>query len=280
MPMRLSVSNIAWDRSEDAAVAALLGRHGIDAIDVAPGKYLDLSVAPDRGAAEEVRAWWGDRGIEIVGMQALLFGTSGLNLFGPVEVRHRMLAHLGRVCRVGEWLGARRLTFGSPSNRDRTGLEDPEANRIAIPFFRQLGAMASDSGVVICLEPNPPRYRCNFMTTTGSAADVVRQVDHPGIRLQLDTGAMTICAEQAGEVIRTFAKWVEHVHASEPDLLPVGMGGTDHVAVAKVLEAVLPASIVTIEMLRPKEVVSPEWLEKPLGSAIAAYRSCKGGDCS
>ena len=37
--MRLAISNIAWDPVEDEAIAKLLRRFGVDAIDVAPGKY-------------------------------------------------------------------------------------------------------------------------------------------------------------------------------------------------------------------------------------------------
>ena len=37
--MRLAISNIAWDVSEDENIARLLNRSGVDAIDVAPAKY-------------------------------------------------------------------------------------------------------------------------------------------------------------------------------------------------------------------------------------------------
>lgn len=71
--MRLAISNIAWDAAEDDAVALLLHRHGIDAIDIAPGKYFpEPAKALDEDIAR-VRNWWRDRGIEIFGMQALLF---------------------------------------------------------------------------------------------------------------------------------------------------------------------------------------------------------------
>ena len=37
--MRLGLTNLAWDPSRDEAVAGLLARLGVDAIDVAPSKY-------------------------------------------------------------------------------------------------------------------------------------------------------------------------------------------------------------------------------------------------
>lgn len=45
--MRLAISNIAWEPAEDDAIASLLQRYGIDAIDIAPGKYFSR---PGQGA--------------------------------------------------------------------------------------------------------------------------------------------------------------------------------------------------------------------------------------
>ena len=140
--MRLAISNIAWDTAEDEAIATLLHRFGVDAIDVAPGKYFpDPAKATDEAIAR-VKRWWAERGIEITGMQGLLFGTTGLNVFGPPEAQDAMLQHLTAVCHIGAGLGAKRLVFGSPKNRDRTGLSDQEAMDVAVPFFRRLGDIA------------------------------------------------------------------------------------------------------------------------------------------
>ncbi|HAH3148449.1 TPA: sugar phosphate isomerase/epimerase, partial [Escherichia coli] len=37
--MRVSISNLAWEVTEDVEVANLLSAFNIDAIDIAPGKY-------------------------------------------------------------------------------------------------------------------------------------------------------------------------------------------------------------------------------------------------
>src|SRR6185436_13316706 len=154
-------------------VADLLRRHEVDAIDIAPATYFpDPAQVSDRDLLL-VRQWWADRGFEITGMQALLFGSSGLNLFGPPEVKAAMLARLAAVCRIGAGVGATRFVFGSPKNRDRGELDEVQAVEMAIPFFRSLGDIAAPHGVTICLEPNPPRYGANFMTTAASTAAVV-----------------------------------------------------------------------------------------------------------
>jgi D-psicose/D-tagatose/L-ribulose 3-epimerase len=270
--MRLAISNIAWDIAEDEEVAALLTQFGVDAIDVAPGKYFPVpqNATPDEIAS--VRRWWAARGIEITGMQALLFGTSGLNVFGPAESQEAMLAHLDGVCRIGAGLGATRIVFGSPKNRDRSGLDDGQAAAMATAFFRRLGDIAARHDVVICLEPNPPCYGANFMIDSEETARIVEQVAHPAIRMQLDTGALTINGEDVARVLERCGTLIGHVHASEPDLVPLGDGGTDHAKVHAALLRHLPKHVITIEMVATKDEAHAASIERALRVAVVAYR--------
>lgn len=270
--MRVAISNIAWDVAEDEAVAALLSKYGIDAIDVAPGKYFPDPKIASAADITRVRDWWHQRGIAITGMQALLFGTSGLNLFGSNETQAAMLAHLAAVCRIGAGLGAAKLVFGSPKNRDRSALADDVAREIAIAFFRRLGDIASQHGVVVCLEPNPPCYGANFMTNSTETASIVMAVAEPAIRMQLDTGALSINCENARQVIKEYAALIGHVHASEPDLVTLGDCGTDHAAVAEALRDYLPEQVITIEMLPAKNESNLVAIERALMVAIRHYR--------
>ncbi|WJK08340.1 sugar phosphate isomerase/epimerase family protein [Pseudomonas fluorescens] len=270
--MRLAISNIAWDVVEDEDVAKLLNRFGVNAIDIAPGKYFpEPTQATDEDICR-VKDWWAERGIEITGMQALLFGTSGLNVFGSTDTQAALLKHLDAVCRIGGSLGATRVVFGSPKNRDRSGLSDEETLQVAIPFFRQLGDIAQNRGVTICLEPNPECYGANFMTASAETANVVTQVAHPAIRMQLDTGAVTINKEEVQSILELHSELIGHVHASEPDLLPLGEGGTAHAEMAKAVARYLPNHIVSIEMVATKDEPHLISMERSLLVAVQHYR--------
>lgn len=271
--MRIAISNIAWDVAEDEAVAALLKKYGIDAIDVAPGKYFPDPKVVSITDITRVRDWWHQRGISITGMQALLFGTTGLNLFGSNESQDAMLTHLAAVCRIGAGLGAKKLVFGSPKNRDRFELDDKFAQEIAIKFFRRLGDIACQYGVMVCLEPNPTCYGANFMINSRETANIVMAVSHPAIRMQLDTGALAINGEDACQVIKDYATLIGHVHASEPDLMTLGDGRADHALVAETLRAHLPEQVVTIEMLPAKSEPNLAAMERALIVAIRHYRA-------
>lgn len=278
--MRLAISNIAWDTEEDEEIAKLLSRYGVDAIDVAPGKYFPDPINATDEEVAQVKRWWAERGIEITGMQALLFGTVGLNVFGSPEVQEAMLEHLTAVCRIAAGLGATRLVFGSPKNRDRNGLSDEQVSEIAIPFFRRLGDIAQSYGVVICLEPNPTCYGANFMTTSAETARMVERVAHPGIRMQLDTGALAINGEDPATVLQNSAALIGHIHASEPDLVPLGDGGADHASIVAALEQHLPRHVVSIEMLGTKNEPHPASIERALTVAIRYYRNDGNGSAA
>lgn len=250
--MRISISNIAWDPLYDEEVSTLLQKYNIDAIDVAPGKYFpDPKQASDKDIIL-IRQQWELRGISLVGMQSLLFGTQGLNLFSNCDVQKKMLEHLKAVIHVASGLGIKPIVFGSPRNRDRQSLNDDEARSIAYEFFLQLGDIALKENVVICLEPNPACYGSNFMTSSYETIEMVKLLDHPAIKMQLDTGAVAINKESITQVIQGNQDVIGHIHLSEPNLAPLGRSDVIHTEISAKLNHLLPQRIATIEMLTPQ----------------------------
>ncbi len=270
--MRLAFSNIAWDRTEDEEIARLLNKCNIDAIDIAPSKYFSNLKSATQSEINGIKKWWSARGIEIIGMQALMYGTNGLNLFGSQEIQTNMLEHLATVCRIGATLGARWLVFGSPKNRDRANLSDDQAEDIALAFFQRLGEIAESYGVTICLEPNPPVYGANFLTNTVDTLRFVKKTSHQAIRMQLDTGAITLNNENSEEVIKGCAEFVGHIHASEPNLVPLGDTETRHQDLALSIHRYLHEKVVSIEMLATKNESHISSIERALTIAKRYYQ--------
>ncbi|MDY4993745.1 MAG: sugar phosphate isomerase/epimerase [Succinivibrio sp.] len=218
---QLSISNIAWDVKDDFKVAEILNKHEVKYIDLAPSKYFKDFKDATIPEIEQVKDTWKNRGISIYGMQSLMFGTKDLNLFGNTLVQSVMLDHLSSVCRIGELLDARYLVFGSPKNRDCSVVEDDKREDIALNFFYRLGEIAKHYNVTICLEPNPELYGANFLTTTQDTYDFVSKLNHPNIRIQLDTGTMLVNNEVAS-VIEHVKYMIGHVHLSQKHLTVLG----------------------------------------------------------
>ena len=269
--MRVGISNIAWDTQDDGAVSELLGRYGIKHIDIAPGKYFENPVSAREHEILKVKRWWNEQGISLYGMQSLLFGTSGLNLFSQESIQKRMLDHLESVIRVAALLGITKVVFGSPKNRDLSGLTSAQADKVALDFFGRLGEIAKSYEVIVCIEPNPECYGCNFLTHTPEALEFVKALDHSAVKLQLDTGAIAINQEDPAEVIKQSWGWVGHLHASEPDLLPLGSANTNHILCGEVLNGLGPEMPISIEMRAVERARSLQVIEDSLRLAISHY---------
>lgn len=250
--MNLSISNIAWEASFEPQVIDLLLKNGIHHLDFAPGKFFfDIANTSDAEILR-VKKEWQDKGFTLVGIQSLLFGTTGLNLF-DISTQDRMLEHLKRVCHIGSLTGATRLVFGSPKNRDRSKVDDIRTNEIALDFFFRLGEIAKEENVTVCLEANPTVYGTNFLTATEEAASFVRKLNHSNIKLQLDLGTVYTNHEPA-QVIEDVADVIGHIHLSEPSMAPVTTDDLFHREIGEKIKKIISKSllstdILTIEML-------------------------------
>ena len=262
--MRIAISNIAWDISEDESIAKLLNSYKIDAIDIAPGKYFDISEKQFTENVIQIKDWWNQRGIEITGMQSLLFGTSGLNIFDTFYVQNKMLEHLNQICEIANILNSRKLVFGSPKNRDCKNLDKEQAKQIGTEFFNKLGNIAKSHNIIICLEPNPKCYGANFMTNTAETAEIVRLINHSNIKMQLDTGAIFINQENITELFNNYSNLIGHIHISEPNLIPIGDGVNVHSLIADNIQNKLSDQLITIEMLATKNESHLESIERAI----------------
>jgi sugar phosphate isomerase/epimerase len=226
--MKLAVSNIAWPREQDAAVADVLVSRGVRGIEVAPTK---IWPDPTQGSEAEIdayRRFWADRGLEIIAAQALLFGRPELTLFAAPAERERTVGYLRQIIRLCARLGARSLVFGSPKNR-LIGSQDRAAVwPIAIDLFSRLAEIAVAEGTCVVLEANPPAYGADFIVRAAEAIDLVRAVNHTGFRLHLDTACMTLAGDPPVETIAAGFDVLRHFHVSEPQLGVVGNGPVRH----------------------------------------------------
>ena len=246
--MRLAFSSIAWDPPEEPAIAGLLAAYGCAGVELAPGKLFagsPLDATPAQVAA--VRGFWELRGIEVVAMQALLFGHPELRVFD--DSRPRTLEYLEAIVRLGGDLGARSLVFGAPVNRARGALPEAEAWAIALDFFGALGAEAQKAGTCVCIEPNPAQYGADFCTDSAQALALVEQVGSPGFGLHLDSACALLACEDFPARIAASAHALRHLHVSEPQLRPVGPGGTaDLPSIGFALRAIDYGHYLSIEM--------------------------------
>ena len=199
----------------------------------------------------------------------MLFGRPDLHVFGDRIVRTATRERLVRFLELASRLGAKHLVFGSPRNRQvPEGMSQEEAQDIAVDFFSDLASSAEDTGTVVCIEPNPERYDCNFVTTATQGAELVRRVGRPGFRLHLDAAAMQLAGDDPYRAIIESQDVLAHFHASAPDLGQLEDELVDHAAAGRALREIGYAGQVAIEMRESPERPAVD----RVGAAIALVR--------
>jgi D-psicose/D-tagatose/L-ribulose 3-epimerase len=263
MTIRLAMSNLAWPADQEQAAFALLARLGVQGVEVAPTRLAAWDALPDSLLAR-YRARLQAEGLVVSSLQAILFGRPELRLFADPAAFEALTAHMRHVSAIGEALGAGVLVFGSPRNRSIGELPLEVAWPMARDRFRLLGEIAAASGVVIGIEPVPAIYGGDFLTSWRDVLRMVRDVDHAGVRVHLDTGCVALGGDVIGEAVRTANEWITHFHAAEPQLGDFTAPTANHAEAAAALREIGYKGWLSIEMREPPDA--------PLDAVATAVR--------
>lgn len=272
--MKLAVSSIAWTSEEEQQVAKKLQELGVTNVELAPTKIWEDPTKATAEDAAKVVAWWKDYGIDVVAFQSMLFARPDLKLFESPENRAETLAYLKDFIVLAGRMGAGKMVFGSPKNRQRGDMSVAEADEIAASFFAELGETAMQNDVVFCIEPNALQYNCDYVTNAQQGVALVRAVNNSGFGLHLDTACMALAGDDLAQSIKDSADILEHFHISSPMLEQVEeRGDVSHGAAADALKAIDYDKIISIEM-RPGETgTNVSRVEKAVRFAQSVYLS-------
>ena len=218
--MPLAISNILWPASLDDQAHAAAKAAGADGIEVAPthiAPWAALTPATLRAFRQKLS----DLGLVIPSLQAILFDRPEAKLLADTAAYKIFADHIAQVVSYAAELGAIKMVLGAPKNRRRENLSVPDAMQLAAERLRPLAERVHNHGVALVLEPVPTDYGADFIHSAAEAAALVRRIDHPGLRLHLDTGALLIMQEDPASLVAQHADILAHVHISRPALAAV-----------------------------------------------------------
>lgn len=270
--MELAVSNIGWTNSEEPVIAESLRSLGIKHVEIAPTKLWDDPTTTTVDDARKYVDWWAKYDIRVSAFQSMLFARPDLTIFESDENRKETFEYMSRFIALAGVMGAKKLVFGSPKNRQIGNMTIDEANTIARGFFGGLGDIAEKNGVVLCLEPNAPQYNCDFITTTNEGGELVRSINSQGFKLHLDTACMALAGDDFTESIRASKDILEHFHISSPMLGQVeARDDVAHEEAALALKDIGYNKIISIEMRPGDEGANVERITKAVEFAQSVY---------
>lgn len=247
--MRLSVSNIAWDSEFDDKVLEYISGLHFAGLEIAPTRiipndpYNDLSKALSYASRMDEMY-----GLKISSMQSIWYGRNEL-IFRSESDRQVLLDYTKKLIDFASVMKCGNIVFGCPKNRI---MGEEKKMEIAFDFFGKIAEWASEKNTIVSLEPNPVLYGTDFINTTEEAFEFIKKVKKPGLRVNLDYGTI-VYNDETLDVIDTDFDMINHIHISEPNLLPVDKR-TGHNELNTILKKYGYKGYVSLEMKRTDDI--------------------------
>ena len=132
-----------------------------------------------------------------------------------------------------------------------------EGERIArkqrcVDGLREAGDYAAKAGIVLAVEPLN-RFESDVLCTTQQGLELIDAVDHPAVKLMLDTFHMHMEESSIAEAILLAGDRVAHFQANENHRGFPGTGATDWVAVCRALHQIGYTGPISLEPFRRRD---------------------------
>lgn len=246
--MKLSISNIAWDKANDQEMYFYLNKLGIDAIEIAPTRIFPNDPYDKLIEANNFYKWlYKEYRLYISSMQSIWYGHNEL-LFGTEEERRVLINYTKKAIDFAKCINCKNIVFGSPKNRIRKG----KNINIAINFLEEIGDYAEKSDVVFAIEANPIIYNTDFINTTEEALTLAKIVNSKGVRVNLDIGTMIYNKEEL-KILSENIYLINHVHISEPYLEVIKRRDT-HYFLKQILKSEGYNKYISLEVKKVKNI--------------------------
>lgn len=209
--VKLSVSMMAWDSQYNTEMFNFMSEHVYEGLELIPTKVQSIEpyshLPKFKHYIENLRD---NYHISIPSMQSLTYGRDENIFDGRVLINYLKEA----ITFAGE-LGINNLVFGSPKNRI---LPQDFPHKQVISIFKELGDFAKEHQTTFSIEANPEIYGGNFILTTYDAIKLIKEVNSPNFKLNLDLGTVIENQENLQEILSENLNLINHIHLSEPYL--------------------------------------------------------------
>ncbi len=230
-PLKYAMCNEAFEGRPFREVCQVLKGFGYEGIEVAPFTLAADPLEIDAAKRREYREIMAEEGIDFVGLHWLLVTPKTIHVTTP-----------DKALRETSWLYVRNLidlcadlgeggvmVFGSPKQRSSTGgLTATEATRNFVDGLAGIAPHAVERGVTILMEALP-HSQSDVVHTLAEAAEVVGEIDSPGVRTMFDSHNSEDETETSDVLVERYFDIIRHVHVNEMDGRHPGTGDYDFV---------------------------------------------------
>ncbi|CAG9704375.1 sugar phosphate isomerase/epimerase family protein [Clostridium neonatale] len=257
--MKISISNIAWDKSKDEEMYKFLNEIGFDGLEIAPTRIFEESPYEKLNDIEKYSNLLHEKyNLNISSMQSIWYGKKE-KIFGTEEERKELISYTKKAIDFAKRANCNNLVFGCPKNRI---IDTIDKYYLGINFFKEIGQYAAENNIVVAIEPNPSIYNTNYINRTNEAFKIVKEIDSEGIKVNIDLGTIIENHEDI-EILKDNMGLINHVHISEPNLNKIMFNGL-HERLIKLLNECKYKNYVSIEMKNLNDIENVKSIAKQL----------------
>lgn len=144
------------------------------------------------------------------------FLPGSLKCVGENIVHPEIMEYAETAFRRAKMAGVEIIVFGSGGSRKiPEGFSTETARQQFVDLCIQLGPIAAKYDVTIVIEPLNKK-ECNFINTVAEGGEIVKDVNHPNIKLLADIYHMKMDDEGPENIVK-YGKYLRHVHIAEKE---------------------------------------------------------------
>jgi D-psicose/D-tagatose/L-ribulose 3-epimerase len=264
--MKIGVNTFVWTSpftTRDFGLVPKIASMGFDIIEIAVEDASQIDVPLLRKMA-------GEEGLSITICGA--FGPTRDISSDDAAIRKNGVAYIADCLRLTEAVGSSLFAGPVYSAVGKTRMVSPEQKARerawCVENLRELGKVAADAGVTICIEPLN-RFETDMINLVDQAIALIEEVEYPVYKILLDTFHANIEEKSIPDAIRRAGKLLGHFHACENDRGTPGTGHIDWIGCRDALREIGYDGGVVIESFTPGivEIAKAAAIWRPLAAS-------------
>jgi len=226
-----------------------VSKTGYDGLEIAPFTLANSVDEISMQRRDEIRKKAEKHSIEIIGTHWLLVKPEGLSISSSDSgLRKKTSQYFEKLVRFTSDIGGKIMVLGSPKQRS---ISQGQTARQVIEYFKEVIMppleIAKQNNITICLEPLAKK-ETNFVNTATEALAIIKEINHPNLRLILDVKAMSDESRPYSEIIFESKGYLSHFHANDKNLLGPGSGDVDFGPIIKALKEISYQGYISVEV--------------------------------
>lgn len=242
--MKLSLSNLAWDISDNDQVLSILNTNNINNVEGVLTK-IDNWGKLSNDVLIEYKKKLESYNIKMESIQSIFYDIK----CDGIEDTSIVYKHIDRLIEICKILGVKVMVFGSPTMRN--GMVNDSLSKI----FKRIDESLNNTGITITIEPNSKVYGGNYFHNITEIVNFIENNKFVNIKTMIDTHNLKLEGYDPIIELRKYYDYINHIHISEIKLVPI-INSETHINFANELKNLGYDKIITYEVLKCDNIES------------------------